>query len=262
MSIICSSKETSFVGGLFFFFIGLVIGSFLNSVLYRFRTKRKITFSRSVCPKCNHPLLWYDLIPLVSFLLLSGKCRYCGAKISWQYPIIEFITGLLFFLNFICFCNQSDLLFLSLFVGPVLVLIFVWDLKHKIIPDEFIIAGLVPLCIWLIWKFVSKDFLIVYKSLNGALLMSGFFLLLYLISRGRWIGFGDVKLGVLLGLYLGFSKSLLALFLSYLLGGIISIGLVALKKKSLKSEIPFAPFLILGSFISLFWGDYLFFYLF
>lgn len=249
--------------GLFFFILGTCIGSFVNVIFYRFPHKEQHLGMRSICPKCKHRLSWFDLVPLFSFIWLKGRCRYCKNKISIHYPLVELSLGVVYWLNFHYFHKTPLFLFLSLCLWPALVLISLFDIKSKTIPDEFVIFSLIAnLFYLLIMQIFFHDTKLLQESLLGAFFLAGFFLILYLVSQGKWIGFGDVKLGVLLGLYLGFSKSLLALFLSYLLGGIISIGLVALKKKSLKSEIPFAPFLILGSFISLFWGDYLFFYLF
>jgi len=257
------------------FVFGLTIGSFLNCVIYRLEHKELSSFmrGRSFCPHCKHTLSWLDLIPVFSFLFLKGKCRYCKRKISWQYPLVELTTGFLFVLilnyelrimnyEIFDFVNVINLLFLIL-SSSFLILIFVYDLKHYIIPDKVVYPAILIAFLFRILNlgFVSNfEFRILnLRNLSNpflsAVFASIFFLVIVLASRGKWMGIGDIKLAFFMGLLLGFPNILAALFFAFLIGAIIGIGLVLLKKKEMKSEVPFGPFLVAGTFIALFWGS-------
>ena len=263
-----------FIFYLFVFCFGLIIGSFLNVVIYRLEKDEDFVKGRSYCPHCKHQLTWPDLIPVVSFLFLQGKCRYCHTKISWQYPLVEIATGLIFLLIF----NQLSTyqlinLFFLFYIASVLIVIFVYDLKFYLIPDKVLFPAIIIAFLYrLVFVIASGVFLnapcgnldcfaslamtgAVLNYVLAAILASGFFLFLYLISRGQWMGFGDVKLAILLGLLLGFPSILVGLFLSFFFGAIIGVVLLFFKKKGLKSEMPFAPFLIIGTLAAMFWGD-------
>jgi len=237
---------------------GLIVGSFLNCVIYRLEEGKSFLKGRSFCPDCKHTLSWRDLIPLLSFLILKGKCRYCQKKISWQYPSVELSTGILFLLIF----NYTFPNLLAtgywLLVASFLIIIFVYDLKHYVIPDKVIYPAIM---VSGIWYFVSGIFLNLYtkyeilNTIYSAFGAAAFFLAIVLISRGKWMGVGDIKLAFLMGLILGFPNILAALFLAFLIGAIIGVGLVVSQKKTLKSEVPFGPFLVTGTFIALFWGE-------
>ncbi len=275
---------------LFIFLFGLCIGSFLNCVIYRLsiseacedgprsprasRTQsqnRKFTTGRSYCPYCKHILGYKDLIPVLSYIFLKGKCRYCGKQISLQYPLVEIATASLFLLifNFLAFGEEifskaEYFQFLNLFyyllIACFLIIIFVYDFKYYIIPDKVIYPAIV---ISFIYFFITNynflfDSQIISKFINfifPAMLASGFFLLIVFVSRGLWMGMGDVKFVFLMGLILGYPNILLGLFLSFSIGAIIGMILILYKKKTLKSELPFAPFLILGTFFAFFWGE-------
>ena len=231
--------------GFLSFVLGLVIGSFLNSVIFRLKKGESIFFSRSYCIYCNNLLKWYDLVPVISFLILKGKCRYCKKNISLQYPIVELSTGILFFLIFRL--TGGDLLAFLYFsvIFSLLIVVFVFDLKYYLIPDEIVYSGVFI-------SFLSA----IFKNLSQFLL-SGFFtflffFIIYFISKEKWIGFGDVKLGLFLGLFLGWPKILIALFFAFFIGALIGAILIFFRKKTLKSEIPFGPFLVSGTFIAIF----------
>ncbi|MDO8669062.1 MAG: prepilin peptidase [Candidatus Buchananbacteria bacterium] len=228
---------------IFIFIFGLAAGSFLNCVVYRLERGESFLGGRSYCPHCRHKLGFFDLIPVLSFFWLRGLCRYCKEKISIQYPLIEIATGLLFLLIFTIF-NWQDSIFYFL-ISIFLVIIFVYDLKHYIIPDKVIYPAI---AIAGIFNLLKSDFLL---SAFGA---AGFFLAIVLVSRGKWMGVGDIKLAFLMGLVLGWPNILAALFLAFLIGAIIGLGLIIWGKKTIKSEVPFGPFLVLGTFIALFWG--------
>ncbi|MBZ9572784.1 prepilin peptidase [Patescibacteria group bacterium] len=233
------------------FIFGACVGSFLNCLIYRLREKESFLSGRSFCPKCRHKLGFFDLIPILSFIFLKGKCRYCSKRISLQYPMVEIATGGVFLLIF-NFQNFTTTLYL-LIISCFLIIIFVYDLKHYIIPDKIIYPAIVITFLYrVIFNFQTSN---LYSSILSALAASGFFFLIWLVSRGKWMGLGDAKLAFFMGLFLGYPQILPALFSAFLIGAIIGLGLIAFGKKSLKSQVPFGPFLVAGSFIALFWGE-------
>jgi len=242
----------------FIFLLGLAVGSFLNCLIFRLEKGEGFLWGSSYCPKCQHQLNWLDLIPLLSFLLLKGKCRYCRQKISWQYPLVELATGILFLFPLI-YLGGRPIIFQELFFYWVIfsfaIVIFIYDLKHYIIPDKVIYLAIVIALIFNFQFLILRELSTFKFSLLSALGASLFFLTIVLVSRGEWMGVGDVKLAFLMGLLLGFPNILVALFFAFLIGAIIGIGLVISGKKTFKSEIPFGPFLVTGTFIALFWGE-------
>ena len=214
------------------FLTGLVVGSFLNCVIYRLNTKESFLFSRSHCPKCHHILKWYDLIPILSFIIVKGKCRYCKKKISWQYPLVEIFTGLIFLSLVTCHLSLVTLIY-YIVVSSLLIVIFVYDLKHYIIPDKVIYPAIAIAFLYTL----GDPALLMKPGLVAAFLASAFFLIIVILSRGKWMGVGDIKLAFLMGLVLGFPNILVALFFAFLLGAIIGIGLIISGKKTLKSEV-------------------------
>ena len=263
----------------FFFIFGLTIGSFLNSVIYRLDTGESLIKARSHCPYCKKPLSWFELIPLMSFILQKGRCRHCKKTISLQYPLVELAAGLLFVLIF-NFSAQGEISplwggqFLNilttifwLFVISCLIIIFVYDLRHYIIPDQVIYPAIIVAILYRL-QFSIFNFSayggpaagwhsLIFYNLLSAVIAGGFFLLIILISKGKWMGAGDAKLAVFMGLILGWPKIFLALFLAFLIGAFVSVILMILKKKTLKSEIPFGPFLAGATVIAMFLGDIL-----
>lgn len=239
------------------FIFGLATGSFLNCVVYRLelkefeKEKRSFLRGRSFCPSCKHVLAWYDLIPVISFFILLAKCRYCSRRISIQYPIVEILTALLFLFIFLFFDNLLFVCFLFL-ISCFLIITFVFDLKHYIIPDSVIFSAIAITLIYRICatSSIAQILPFVFSAIGAA----AFFFTIHAISKGKWLGFGDVKLVFFMGLFLGWPEILPALFFSFFIGAIIGIILILFKKKGLKSEIPFGPFLILGTYIGLFWG--------
>lgn len=230
----------------FVFIFGLIIGSFLNCLIYYLEGGRKVLTGRSFCPHCQHVLSWPDLIPVLSFLFLHGKCRYCSKRISWQYPLVELSTGILFVLIFNLFGGWLYLAYLFI-VSSLLVVIFVYDLKKYLISDK-IIVPLIVLTLIFNWSNI------VFGLVAGL-----FFWLIHYISKGRGMGFGDVKLALFLGLFLGWPGILIALVVAFFVGAFIGIMLIISGKKGLKSEIPFGPFLVLGAFTALFLEDFIVF---
>jgi len=234
------------------FIFGLIVGSFLNCVIYRLEEGKSFLKGRSFCPHCKHKLIWQDLIPIFSFLILRGKCRYCQKPISLQYPLVELATGIIF-LSIVLFNIQYSIF--HILIACFLIVIFVYDLKHYLIPDKIIYPAIVIALIFNFQFLIVNEFSIFKFSILSALGAAAFFLLIVLISRGKWMGVGDIKLAFLMGLILGFPNILVALFLAFFIGAIMGIGLIATGKKTLKSEVPFGPFLVAGTFLALFWGQ-------
>lgn len=263
-----------------FSIFGLFIGSFLGVIVSRTGAKSPILFGRSECPFCHSRLGFFDLIPLVSFFARKGRCRHCGKRISFFYPVIEITTGASFgvifwrvlslpvFGRYLSFFNIQEgwwvyllLIFWSVFAS-ILIIISFYDFLHFIIPDKYIIAGVAAALLYIIFlRFIpqNQQFLNVNLVSNflAAAIGFSFFGLIFLISKGVWMGFGDAKLAAFIGLILGWPGLLLAAAISFLLGGIFGIILMAIKKYSLKSEIPFGPFLAVGTFIALLGGNFL-----
>lgn len=243
--------------------LGLIIGSFLNAVIYRLHSGQSIFDIHSRCPHCRHELAARDLIPLLSFVLLRGKCRYCQKPISWQYPLVELATGISFVLvysppPFLPHPPQAEggieggglfeLLFKLLFVC-FLIIIFVYDLKHYLILDKVVFPAAVLALVYQIWQGN------LLSAVLGLVFLAGFFAFLYFISRGRWIGAGDVKLGVFLGLLVPWPETLVLFFLAYFIGAAFALLLVALGRKTLADRLPFGTFLTLAAFIAMLYGE-------
>jgi leader peptidase (prepilin peptidase) / N-methyltransferase len=243
---------------LMIFFLGAAIGSFVNVLALRLPKEERIGLSRSRCPKCKEKLKWSDLIPIFSFIVLRGECRHCGKKISFQYPLIEMVLGVLFVLFAIKYQALYDIsnfyFYRDLLFTSILTTIFLTDLRYYLILDKVSLPGIaiafgVNLFLW------NHFWLSVQSLLLAIFVGAGFFLLQYILSKGRWIGAGDIRLGALMGAMLGFPQILVALFLSYISGAIISLLLIGLSKKTMKDQVPFGVFLSASTVFSLFFGN-------
>lgn len=236
------------VAGIF----GLLIGSFLNVVIYRVPRGESIAFPGSHCPHCGHQLRAWELVPVLSFLMLRARCHVCQRHISWRYPLIELLTGVLFFFRAYLESGFSTaLLFDLIFISLLLALAFI-DVDTFLLPDVLVYPAIalglirVPVLGGTDWPAVL---------LGGLVAGGGFWLIAKFYPKG--LGFGDVKLAVALGVYFGFARVLIVIFLASLIGSLLGgLGLL-LKKKGLGQEIPFGPFLAAGAFIVLYWGGYL-----
>ena len=250
-----------------FFLLGLIIGSFLNVLVYRLKdggTFGLLTLvtGRSYCPHCKHQVRWYDNIPLVSFLLLKGVCRDCGEKISFQYPVVEGLTGLMFAIVGALFFSFADpetwmKTFLLLALVSVFIALATYDLKYMEIPVPLLIGGGVFAFFFILPDFQSASGLLWWMSpfmlgVFGSLAVAFFFLALVLVSHETWMGWGDVWLGAIAGLVVGLPLALFMLTLSFGAGALVGVGKVAFQGKTLKSQVPFAPFLVFGTLASLF----------
>jgi len=235
---------------------GLLIGSFLNVLIYRLPREESIAFPGSHCTSCNHKLAWYDNIPVFSYLTLGGKCRYCKDKISIQYPFVESLNAFVYLIIYLFFGFSLDLIFYSL-IASVLLAIGGIDLKEQLIPDSLVISILI---ISVIHKsllyFISDIPFEIIGSILGLILAGGLFLLIVILSKGG-MGGGDVTLIGALGFVLGVRDIFITIFLSFILGSIISLFLLGFKIKTRKDPIPFGPFIILAFFITLLFGDFL-----
>jgi len=267
-----------------FFLLGLALGSFFNVVILRLVAEQSIS-GRSHCPHCGTQLKWYDNIPLLSFIWLRGRCHYCHKHISWQYPLVELAAGLLWLVGYLVIASGSEALSYSsqgiassstwlglamtwgggLAMTPAgwlavitfgifasfLLILFVFDLRWYILPDVITLSGLVAALA--LNFYLGKD----WRWLVGATILgAAWFGFQYAVSRGKWVGSGDIRLGALIGAMLASWQGLvMALFGAYLLGSVVAIPLLVLKKKGLKSELPFGTFLTLTTLTALLWGD-------
>jgi len=230
------------------FIFGAAIGSFINVVVYRLEQEKSFIFGRSACPRCQKKIAWYDNIPLLSFAILRGRCRHCRQPIAWQYPAVEFAAGAIFLWLFFLFGVNAQAVALAVFSGFLLA-IFVYDLKHLQIPDAISLPAMA------VALFVNLYLgLGLINLLLGAAVGAGFFALQYFVSRGRWVGDGDIRLGALMGLMLGYKYLLVALFLAYIIGSVFAILVLAAKKFKMSSPVPFGPFLALGTLITFLYG--------
>jgi len=235
--------------------IGLVLGSFSNVCIYRIPQKKSILFPSSFCPKCGKKIRFYDNIPLLSYIILKGRCRNCKAKISVQYPLVEFITSALLVLAYLRFGLTWDFAARSILI-LFMILTFSIDLKHRIIPDVLTFPGII---LGFLLSFLVRS-PSVWNSLLGILVGGGMFylsaILGELLFKKESMGGGDIKLAMMLGAFLGWQNIILVLLLSALLGSLIG-GVALFISKDVKETrtIPFGPFLALGAIIAMFAGD-------
>lgn len=233
----------------FFSIFGLVFGSFFNVVGLRVPKNESIAYPPSHCTKCDRRLTALDLVPVFSFLFLKGKCRTCGEKIHWVYPLMEFITAGLFALSFWKFGFTPELIISILFVS-LLVIITVSDIAYMLIPDKVLLPmGILLLALRL---FIPLDPW--WAAIAGALLGFGLLLLIAIVSKGG-MGGGDIKLFFVIGLVLGVSGTLLTLFLASFIGAIAGIFMIRKSEQGRKTPVPFGPSIALGAIITYFWGD-------
>ncbi|MFD1863961.1 prepilin peptidase [Planococcus chinensis] len=232
----------------FFSIFGLVFGSFYNVVGLRVPKNESIAYPPSHCTKCDRRLTALDLVPVFSFLFLKGKCRTCGEKIHWVYPLMEFITAGLFALSFWKFGFTPELIVAILFVS-LLVIITVSDIAYMLIPDKVLLPmGIVLLALRL---FIPLDPW--WDAIAGALIGFGLLLLIAIVSKGG-MGGGDIKLFFVIGLVLGVSGTLLTLFLASLIGAIAGLFMLRKSEQGRKTPVPFGPSIALGAVITYFWG--------
>ena len=270
---------------MFFFVFGLFWGSFLNNISLRLEKQEDFLFSRSKCPYCGKILSWKELIPICSFLIQKGRCKNCGLKISLRYPLVEILTGLwVFLLSKIIFPYsflQIEIISLSYFLQflefifyliflSILFVLALYDLKTFLVDDGLIIfgviIGLIFMCFKIYFNFAHRDFTYFlnyffiqfgkFEPIFSALFLSLFFFIIYLITKGQGLGFGDVKVAFLMGLFLRLGDGLLSILLASLYGSIYGLYVI-LRTKKFKQPIPFVPFFFLGVITTIFFGKYL-----
>ncbi len=239
------------------FILGAVIGSFLNVCIYRMPRGLSIISPPSHCPSCERPIAFYDNIPIISFLILRGRCRNCKWKIPLRYPAVEFLNGLLYVLVAYRFgFDWIDIAYFA-FVSSMIVIAFI-DIDHQIIPDRItflgILVGFILGSTILIDPFSRPLLLGMKASAIGLILGAGLFLLIAVLSRGG-MGGGDIKMMGMVGAFLGWKGVLLTTFIGSLTGAVIGVSLMIFKGKGRKAKIPFGPFLAIGAVVSLFLGQ-------
>lgn len=245
------------------FIFGSIIGSFLNVVILRLPAEKNLG-GRSACRSCGHTLGFFDLFPIFSYLFLRGKCRYCKTKVSPRYLIIEIFTALLFMFSWWQLSPQvlkDYLQFASICLAVcVFVIVFVIDFEHFLIFDGVIYIGvLLIFAINFAVSFNQNQLFVLtgnwLSGITGAIFAPLPFLFIWYFSKGRWMGLGDVKFCIFLGALLGLKIAAVSLLFSIFIGGIVSLGLLALRKKQMTSKIPFGTFLSLGGFLAFFFGN-------
>jgi len=244
----------------FVFLLGLCIGSFANVCIYRLPKKLSIVKPGSKCPNCDTPIKPWHNIPIFSFIFLGGKCKYCGAGISWRYPLIEFICGILFVYAFYeLFYSQNNLyLFLvGLYLSAAFLIIFLIDFYHKIIPDSISVSGII---IGFAASFLPNMSLDWLGSLIGILVGGGLFLAIAEIGdrvfKKESMGGGDIKLAAMIGAFLGWKGILMVLGIGSFLGALIGgLALILAKNRESARTIPFGPFLVTAALIVFYWGN-------
>ncbi len=249
-------------GWFIYFILGISVGSFLNVLIDRLAYGQSI-LGRSYCDKCKRKLSWQDLFPLFSFLFLQGKCRYCRKKISFYYPLVELITGIFF-----VFVSSLGLgllkTFLLLGIVSLFIVIFFTDLKYMLIPDEIQVLLLI---FSFFYRLECSSFCLfefgktLFASFFGGIIVSLPLVFLFFLTREKGIGFGDVKLGFNIGFLFGIKAGFFVLYISFLIGGAVSVLLLLLKRKRLKSKVPFGPFLVFSSLVFIFFPQDLYFLL-
>jgi leader peptidase (prepilin peptidase)/N-methyltransferase len=249
------------------FVLGTTVGSFLNVVAYRSVHGGSIFFDSSRCTRCKKKLAARDLVPVVSYFLLGGRCRYCRKPISAQYPFVEAATGILLLLTYLYWLNTeysiqytvyslTDLIYL-LFIVSVLVVLFVTDLRDGLLPNSVVLPAIFVVLVYkflLLFSTSTTISTIATDLLAAFVAASGFFAISY-FSKEKAMGGGDAKLVFLIGLAVGWPALLIAVFAAFLTGAFVAVMLILIGKKRFGQTIPFGPFLNLGAFVSLFWGQ-------
>ena len=263
---------------IFIFLFGLAIGSFINVIIYRLPKGEGIAIKPSHCMKCGKRIKIYDLIPVLSYIFLRGKCRYCGEKFSVQYPLVELLTALSFvgiyykfgwLITPDAYVSISSYSIINLIAMTVLISIFIAvffiDLYHYIIPNEIVIFGLVSGLIFAVLKgfdfYNLSHYNWCFLKDSGLGLLAGVLAFFLIVLLGEWfmkaeaMGMGDVKLMGVVGLFLGLELTVLSMFLAFIIGSVVSVFLLATKIKGRKDQVPFGPFIVLGSTAAFLWGN-------
>jgi len=238
---------------------GLLIGSAINAIVWRLHVEKSWVRGHSMCPDCEHRLAAKDLVPVVSWVFLKGRCRYCHAKIHWQYPMVELLTAVLFGLSAAVAAPIAlkgyVLLAIWLWLLVQLIILAVYDLRWMLLPDKVtypaLAVALAQLLVLVLW---GSPFQVWFGPLEAAAIFGGFFWILATIAGGRLMGGGDVKLVALMGLILGLQRTGLALFLAFNSAALVGIALIALHRRKRTDYLSFGPFLIAGTVAAWLYG--------
>jgi prepilin signal peptidase PulO-like enzyme (type II secretory pathway) len=239
---------------------GLIVGSFLNVVVLRLHAGKQFVKGHSECPNCHHVLGPLELIPVVSWLLLRGRCRHCHKPISPQYPLVELATAALFVAAYLTQPHHDVanvvVLLIWLYIIASFIVLTVYDLRWYLLPDKVLLPLLVPaaaICLGEALHHHSGALLL--HTITASVLFGGFFYLLALVSKGRWMGGGDIKLAFVMGLLLGLQKTALAMFVAFDVAALVGVGLILVHRKKSSDLIPFGPFLMGGTLVAYYWGS-------
>ncbi len=259
--------------------LGLCFGSFINALVWRLHEQSKakkkrvvadkdlsIMFGRSMCTHCKHQLAWYDLLPVISWLSMGGKCRYCRKPIGWQYPLVEILTAVLFVTSYLFWPHQlattTYQLSFALWLASLVMLIAlcIYDIRWMLLPNKIVFPLIGVATLYALIQLAGSEKLLIDVTLliGSIFIASGIFYILFQLSAGRWIGGGDVKLGLALGLLLGTPvQSFIMLFVASLLGLVISLPAIMARTDKRTAQIPFGPFLISATIIVMLWGGHI-----
>lgn len=239
---------------IFVFIIGTCFGSFITVLMHRIYNRQTgILLGRSKCTHCNRVLRANNLIPIISYIIQGGRCSFCNKSISLFYPLVELVTGITFLLIYLKFQGMPTALpILHSIIFTALIFTFFYDLKHYIISDRVLLPTII---LTLLLPFFGDIEFTFTQRIIGLLIPTCFFLTQILLSNGKWLGGGDLRIGALMGALLGIKGVIVALVFSYFIGSIVSILLIITKQLSRKSMIPFGPFLVTGTYIAFFWGN-------
>jgi leader peptidase (prepilin peptidase)/N-methyltransferase len=238
---------------IFFFALGAAVGSFLNVLIHRLPEEQSIVFPASHCPVCGHAIRFYDNIPLVSYLLLKGRCRDCGESISARYPLVEGLTAFVSLLIFWKYGPSAQYLCVFAFVCALITITFI-DLDHQIIPDVISLPG-IPVFFLAAVFVMNLRFLDAFLGIligGGVLFCVAFFY--ELITKREGMGGGDIKLLAMIGAFLGWQSLLFVLLVSSFAGALVGVAVMIVKGRDMKYAVPFGPFLSMGAVAYLFFG--------
>ncbi len=233
--------------------LGLVIGSFLNVCIHRLQKNELLTKPRSHCPSCKFQLRFWENIPVLSYLLLGGKCSNCKIKISIRYPLVEILTAIVFVVIYNYYSVSIETILLMTFFSIVIIITFI-DFDVQLIPNNLLIISIFPIIAYI---FINQPELYLYHILGAVLLAATFFIIGYigkLIYKVDSMGMGDVKYAFVIGLLLGWGKGIAAFFIAFISAAVMILIMLLYKKISSKQRIPFGPFLGIGCFVAFFWG--------
>jgi len=233
--------------------LGLVVGSYLNVVAYRLPRRMSTVLPRSRCTRCRSPIRPWDNVPVVSYLLLRGRCRHCGASISWRYPLVEALTSLSFVASFHAFRTSATGILIACVFSAAMIVLAMIDLEHYLLPDAITIPGIVlglAVLPWLNWVERPRDLFV--GAAVGAGLLYVVSLVWYLWKKVHGMGMGDVKMLAMIGAVLGWQGVVFTLFLASLMGSLVGGGLILAGRLGWKSRLPFGVFLALGALVTLF----------